>query len=110
MIEDKYLSKSKRLGQIHVFPYEETLNIITDCKHENVDILGLDGFYIGTDYTVPLQEYSVDFTSNTVNRMAISVWDLAEKFVKGNPKDIFYEIVLGTEQSGEQSGDGSLID
>ena len=43
----------------------------------------------------PLQEYSIDFTSNTVNRISISVWDCAEKFVKSNPKDVFYEIVLG---------------
>ncbi len=95
MIVDKYLSNSKQLGRIYVFPYQETLHIIADCKNENIDILGLDGFYIGTDYTIPLQEYSIDFTSNTVNRISISVWDCAEKFVKSNPKDVFYEIVLG---------------
>ncbi len=94
MLFDKYLPKSKMHGRTPIFSYYDTLEIIADCKKANIQILGLDGFYINDKSTIPLQEYSIDFTSKAFNYEKTSIWEKAKKFVSENPKDIFYEIVL----------------
>ncbi len=94
MILEKYLIKAKKHGNTPVFSYEDSLKIIMECKTNHVTILGIDGFHITSTKTIPLQECSVDFTSSFSPLKGLTVWDESEKFIRGNPPDIYYEITI----------------
>ncbi len=62
------------------------------ARQRGVRVLGIDAFRLGADVTQPLMEHSVDFSSES---RGTDLWTRASDFIRRQPTDLFFEVVLG---------------
>lgn len=62
------------------------------ARQRGVRVLGVDAFRLSDDVTEPLMQHSVDFSSES---QEADLWTKASDFIRRQPTDLFFEIVLG---------------
>ena len=62
------------------------------ARQTGVRVLGIDAFRLSDDVTEPLMQHSVDFSSESQKP---DLWTKASEFIRRQPTDLFFEVVLG---------------
>ena len=89
LFEDKAIIR----GGIMFFSKNNALLFIKACKNSNIQILGIDAFYLSENNTQPSLENSVDFSSSEYIIKAGNIYSMAINFLKGKDEKLFFEIV-----------------
>lgn len=91
----EYPSLLKR-GSSHYLKKDDALKFLEQCLEHGIEIYNFEGFIITKNYTIPLMDLIIDFSS------AISAKQTCEgsiKFLKTiNDEDIYYDIFVDKKE------------
>jgi len=97
-ITDQYLNNAIMSGKVPFFKPETAIQIIQDCKKENIRILGLDAVRMTNSMTQPDMDHSVDYSDKQ------EAWDEAIAFIRSRAElGLLFEVVCGDEPSNVTS-------
>lgn|SRR5690554_5308178 len=81
-------------GTYFLFIKDDAIDFIKECREENIEILGIDGFYKIDKETIQSSiENSIDFSSPSYTLKTDSIYNDAIKFLKEREEILFFEIV-----------------
>jgi hypothetical protein len=87
--EDRAIVKS----EIMLFSKEDALLFVKSCKHNDIQILGIDAFYIIGEKIRPSLVNSIDFTSKYFKMKSDNVHSEAIEFLQSKDFELYFEIV-----------------
>ena len=77
-----------------LFTKFDAIDFVRECLTENIEILGIDGFYKIDNQTVqPSMENSIDFSSSDYLRKGSNIYDDSIIFINEKDENLFFEIV-----------------
>lgn len=86
-INDKAVTR----GGINLFSKDNAVKFIKLCEKYKISILGIDGFYLEADKTIPSIENSVDFTRTSLGLE--ETFKIAKEHVNKQNESLYFEIV-----------------
>jgi len=93
-IIDQYFNKASMSGKVPFFEPEIAIQIIRECKKENIRILGLDAVRMINSMTQPFMEHSVDYSDKK------EAWDDAIAYIQSRTDlGLLFEVVCGDEST-----------
>ena len=93
LFKDKGINIGTDLHPIYVYTKKNALQFIEECRKESINILGIDGFYIGKDYIRPSMENSIDYSTESSQKLNLDVHLESVKFLNAQSNELFFEIV-----------------
>ena len=91
-IELSFRGRGVVRGGILFLPADDAVALTEAARQAGVRVLGVDAFRLSDDITQPLMQHSVDFSSESPGA---DVWTKASDFIRLQPTDLFFEVVLG---------------
>ena len=88
-VEQMFIKKGIRRGGIILYSKKDALEFIKECSKYEVEVLGIDGFFITNTTTQPCLEDSVDFSTSSF----ANVYEKAIEFLENRKSDLYFEIV-----------------
>jgi hypothetical protein len=79
-------------GGILFLRADDAVGLTEAARQTGVRVLGVDAFRLSDDATQPLMQHSVDFSSESRES---DLWTKASDFIRRQPTDLFFEVVLG---------------
>jgi len=79
-----------RPGGMMVFSKSDAIEFIDACKNEEIQILGIDGFYVDEDLIQPSMKHSIDYSIDDINE---NKHDEAINFLLDQDAAMYFEIV-----------------
>lgn len=91
----KNLFKDKAIirGGIMLFSKEDALLFVKACENNEIQILGMDAFYMTENYMQPSLDNSIDFSSSGYIPKEKNIYLEAVNFLKEKNEELFFEIV-----------------
>jgi hypothetical protein len=71
----------------------DAIEFLTECQKQEINILGVDAFYLVEEKVQPSLMHSVDFTSSRRREMDINVYDEVRKLIEA-ANDMYFEIII----------------
>jgi hypothetical protein len=71
----------------------DAIDFVSECQKQEINILGVDAFYLIEEKIQPSLMHSVDFTSLRRHESDINVYDAAQKLIEA-ANDMYFEIVI----------------
>lgn len=91
-LEQAFESRGQRRGGILLLPPSAATELIAVARTERVRVLGVDGFFLSENGTLPSMEHSIDLSQSDG---PADPWNSATQFVQRWPAlDLWFEIVL----------------
>jgi len=90
-IESAFRERGVVRGGILFLRGVDALALIQAAREKAIRVLGIDGFRLGDSTTQPVMEHSVDFGSSSSES---DTWTRASNFIRQQPGDLFFEVVL----------------
>ena len=96
----EYLFKDTviRRGGIDFYNKDDALRFVEECKNREVDILGIDGFFLTEKTTQPSSENSIDYTSKSTQ--VDNIYASAKEFLESRDENLYFEIVYDEQNEG----------
>lgn len=82
-------------GEVPLFNLKDSLKFIDYCEHENISLLGMEGFYITNNYRMPDMNWIADFSS--IYKETAKSFESARRILNykgGPPSNLFFEFTL----------------
>jgi hypothetical protein len=89
-VEVLFSGRALNRGGVLLFSKKDTLDFIKQCKNCEINILGIDGFFISEVATQPSLEDSIDYSTTFSNAC---IYENALKFVEERDDNLYFEIV-----------------
>jgi hypothetical protein len=93
-IESRFLAEGRALAEkgIILLNKSNSIAFVQDCQANDIEILGIDGFYLWNENIQPTMEHSIDFTSlfhpKVDNRYQVSL-----DFLRTKGEELMFEII-----------------
>jgi hypothetical protein len=78
-------------GGILFLRADDAVGLTDAARQKGIRVLGVDAFRLSDDATEPLMQHSVDFSSESRES---DLWTKASDFIRSQPTDRFFEVVL----------------
>jgi hypothetical protein len=89
-VEKLFLNKAIQRGGVLLFSKKDALEFVAECRRQNVQVLGIDGFYLTEKSTQPSMDNSIDYSSNFLSKE----WNVDPiQFLIQLGDDMYFEIV-----------------
>ncbi len=91
--------KSINRNGLFLFSKEDAKEFLNACKSENIEIIGIDGFWLKENKIIPSMENSIDFSSkHFINRQSaheffVNIYESAVSFLDSKSDEMFFEII-----------------
>lgn len=95
-VEKQFMDKATRRGQMLLFSKDDAVAFIQACKEHNIEILGLDGYYVFAAAVHPSPENSIDFSSDSYVMKQDDIYEEAVAYVKGRNEKLLFEVVCAS--------------
>ena|ERR1700733_10211874 len=79
-------------GLWYVMPLDLAIEYVQTCKKEQIEILGIEGFYLHYPGIQPSMENSVDFSSHNY-KIKSDIYTDAIEFLNARPNSMFFEVI-----------------
>ncbi len=84
------LKRAINRGGLHLYQHDDAMLLVGLCKKHNIQVLGIDAFFISDGKTHPKMEHSIDLSLYSI----IEANESAYKFLaERNKLDLVYEII-----------------
>ncbi|MCA9924819.1 MAG: hypothetical protein KC419_08675 [Anaerolineales bacterium] len=94
-LQKNFLDKGTFRGEMFLLPPDITLDFVHECHKKNVEILGIDAFFIKGDAIQPILEHSIDFSSSYYRQKGENIFEDALLFLQDRMHlDIYFEIIV----------------
>lgn len=91
-IERAFRARGVVRGGILSLRPSDALALTEAAREKGVRVVGVDCFRLAHDVTQPLMGHSVDLSSEP---NGADVWTRASDFIRRQPAELFFEVVLG---------------
>lgn len=82
--------KAIRRGGLYLYRYDDAITLINLCTANNLQVFGIDTFFVSDGYTHPIMEHSIDLSNMDASEANIA----ACRFLDSRKNlDFVYEIV-----------------
>lgn len=95
-VEKQFMDKATKRGQMLLFSKDDAIAFIQACKEQDIEILGLDGYYVFAAAIHPSPENSVDFSTDSYAMKHANVYEEATAYVKGRNEKLLFEVVCAS--------------
>ncbi len=81
-------------GDYFLLDKNTAIQFLMDCKKENIQVLGIDGFYKVTENAVqPSMANSIDFSASSYKGDRDSIYEYGIQFIHSRENDLYFEII-----------------
>lgn len=92
-VESDFKHRAVIRGGLLLFSKEDAIAFVSACEKNDIQILGIDGFYVADDRTQPSMENSIDYSSSDYRQQLKSVYSFAIRFLEEKDEDLLFEII-----------------
>jgi hypothetical protein len=96
-VEKYFKNKAIIRGEILLFSKENAMSFVAACQKNNIEILGIDGFFLIEDKIQPCMENSIDFSSSEYKKESGSIYSESVRFLNEKGENLFFEIVCSDQ-------------
>ena len=89
-LERVLADKAMIRGGLKLYRYDDAVSLVTLCDIHNIQILGIDAFFVADGYTHPMMEHSIDLSNTETTQRN----EVAYKFLESKRNlELVFEIV-----------------
>ena len=101
VVLEKFAKRAVNRGGLLLFRGDIAIEVVEEARRTRLPVLGIDGIFVDEGRTRPSLDDSIDFS---IGCCLGDVYGEAIKFLRRHANaDLYFEIVLGDEASGQLS-------
>ncbi len=94
-VQDEFRTVGVTRGGLLMLRPADAIQMVRRCRELDIEVLGIDGFFLTATTTQPTMENSIDLSGSRKPTSNAEGWETAEAFIaQRSTSDLFFEIVI----------------